>query len=915
MQSIHQPSIESHEEEVRHAAWRASLMAAWGRMWGIASHPILTAMMSFGLFVVALYVINGEMTRHEMDEFRTALSQVDGISLIGAIGATTLAYAALAFNDRVALRMLGKSLPCARTARASIATYALANSLGYSWVTAGTARMRLYRKWGLLPSEIGALSIVTGSAVQIGGLTAAGLGMMIAAPEIALHGPFHSLFWYGLGLILILPSVFWLVYARYGANQAHINDVILYRPPTGQAVVQMGIAVLEWVFAAGVLYILLPDHGGWSFPAFVAVYVLAGLLGALSGAPGGLGVFEAAILTLAPITQNTPGAAVGLVVYRLIYTFIPLIIGTIILGLDHAAPAARPAAKAARQIGSSLGARLSARLGMTLGEATLELSPRILATLVFSAGLVLLSSVATPALSARMQEIDAWNLRAISDLSHFAASIVGVLLLVVAAGLWRKIAAAWGGAIILLTIGIVFSLAKGLDWEEASILSVILILTLPCGAAFNRKSALGANVLSPAWIAALAGAVAAAGWLALFAYRNVEFRAELWWDFVRDPDAGRSLRALTAACLLTLFVAVWALFTPWRERLKRSTDPADIVRAQTILNKAENPRADANLAFLGDKHFFYSSSGSSFVMYRARGNRWIIYGDPVGLASERHDLIATVKEAAEQAGARPIYYAISREVVPDFAEYGYVVRKIGETAIVDLETFSLVGKSAQNLRTSRNKMARDGVEFSMIPASDTHAYLDEMEPISKAWLSAHRGREKTFSLGSFDRTYLARFPTAIARDASGTMIAFASLWTTPDSQEIAIDLMRHHPDAPHGVMDYLFVEIALWAQKQGYSRFDLAMAPLSGLDDRKGLPFLVRLGAIVFEESEELYGFVGLRRFKDKFNPVWKPLYLCAPPDVMLPAALVDVAVLTSGGLRAMFKGPRQASTKNNSHC
>jgi phosphatidylglycerol lysyltransferase len=133
------------------------------------------------------------------------------------------------------------------------------------------------------------------------------------------------------------------------------------------------------------------------------------------------------------------------------------------------------------------------------------------------------------------------------------------------------------------------------------------------------------------------------------------------------------------------------------------------------------------------------------------------------------------------------------------------------------------------------------------------------------------------------------------------LIAFANLWTTSDGQEVAVDLMRYGPAAPKGVMDFLFVEIALWAKAEGYQRFDLSMAPLSGLNDEKGAPFLMRFGAIMFEEGEELYGFRGLRNFKDKFNPNWEPLYLCAPPDVLMVGALFNVAILTSGGLRSMF--------------
>jgi phosphatidylglycerol lysyltransferase len=142
----HDPIEQFEEEEARTAAWRTMLGAVWGRARGSLTHPLLTAAISLGVFIVALIFINEEMTRHSPQDLKVAFEAVNPWSLLGAVACVGLAYAALTFNDRFALTMLGKSLPRARTARASIAAYALANSLGYSWVTAGTARLRLYRK-------------------------------------------------------------------------------------------------------------------------------------------------------------------------------------------------------------------------------------------------------------------------------------------------------------------------------------------------------------------------------------------------------------------------------------------------------------------------------------------------------------------------------------------------------------------------------------------------------------------------------------------------------------------------------------------------------------------------------------------------------------------------------------------------
>ena len=79
------------------------------------------------------------------------------------------------------------------------------------------------------------------------------------------------------------------------------------------------------------------------------------------------------------------------------------------------------------------------------------------------------------------------------------------------------------------------------------------------------------------------------------------------------------------------------------------------------------------------------------------------------------------------------------------------------------------------------------------------------------------------------------------------------------------------------------------------------MAPLSGLEDRRTAPVFARVGALVFEEGGAVYGFQGLRAYKAKFDPVWRPVLIAAPPSTPLPLALLDVALLTSGGWRGLL--------------
>jgi len=221
--------------------------------------------------------------------------------------------------------------------------------------------------------------------------------------------------------------------------------------------------------------------------------------------------------------------------------------------------------------------------------------------------------------------------------------------------------------------------------------------------------------------------------------------------------------------------------------------------------------------------------------------------------------------------------------------------------------FSLEGKPKQNLRTAVNRAEREGASFEVLPVGSATAIADELKAVSDAWLDEHNGSEKAFSLGRFDAAYLDLTPLAVVRqtptgeDGQATgearIVAFANLLPgAGEPRDLAIDLMRHLPDAPPGVMDYLFIRAIQWAGQEGFDGFDLGMAPLAGLDDRRLAPVFARVGALVFEEGGALYGFQGLRAYKSKFAPEWRSRFIAAPASTPLALALLDVALLTSGG-------------------
>ncbi len=543
-----------------------------------------------------------------------------------------------------------------------------------------------------------------------------------------------------------------------------------------------------------------------------------------------------------------------------------------------------------------------------LGALLHELTPQIFAVLTFSMGALILASTVTPTFSARLTLLNQIASPLVIDLSHFAASVSGFLLLLLSAGLWRRRRGAYWAALAVLIGGVVFSLLKGLDWEQAIRVTIVAGLLLPCRAAFNRRSRIS-EPLSPGWLILLIAAVAATLWLGFFAYRDVAYADELWWSFLTDRQASGFLRAGAILSILTLVVAVRSLLTAPGSSSHAPAGPQDLVRALTLLEQTPHAMPEAWLAMLGDKALLFSPSGLSVLAYRVRGRRWIAMGEPAGPVEERQDLLWAFAEMADSYGGAAVFYSVSESLLGDLATLGLAVRKVGETAVVPVARFSLEGKAKQNLRTAVNRAEREGASFTVLPPGSASPIADALLDVSDDWLAMHNGSEKAFSLGRFDPAYLDLTPLALVRDGD-RIVAFANLLPgAGPHRTIAVDLMRHRRDAPPGVMDYLFIRAIQWAASEGYSGFDLGMAPLAGLENRRLAPIFARVGALVFEEGGALYGFQGLRGFKAKFAPDWQARFIAAPVGTPLPLALLDVALLTSGGWRGLLGLDRRGKT------
>ena len=667
-------------------------------------------------------------------------------------------------------------------------------------------------------------------------------------------------------------------------------------PSIGLAGAQIALALLDWGVASLVLFVLLPSGHAVEFVPFLGVFVLAQTVGVVSHVPGGLGIFETLmVLALKPLipAQET---VVALLAYRAVYYLVPFVFAVVTLLLMELV---RQRDRVPALIDRTQATFASVSQWVRVLQPLL---PTAIGTSTFLGGVILLFSGATPAAHGRVRMLTTVLPLGLVEFSHFIASIVGVGLLILGWALRRRLDAAWGMTVTLLCVGIVSSMLKGLDYEEATALACVLLVILPARSAFYRKTALTSEPLSPGWITGIVAVIGASVWVGLFAYRHVDYSSQMWWEFAARGNAPRFLRATAGVVGVVMLFGLsrllrHATYTP------AAPSPAEIATVAAIVRSV--PQSTPSLALLGDKSLLYNEAGSAFVMYGVAGRSWIAMGDPVGPHDAGTEAAWRFKLEADAHGARPVFYQVGADRLPLYIDLGLTLLKLGEEAYVPLPEFSLGGADHRWMRRNLNDAEKAGMTFEVVPASAVPALLPALRVISDEWLGTKVAREKGFSLGRFDEAYLAHFPMALVWapcDGGREIVAFANLWCGASGGEISPDLMRRSGHAPRGVMDFLFIQLLLWGQAHGYSTANLGMAPLAGLASptlaRPELaPLWSRAGAFLYGRGESFYNFQGLRAFKSKFSPVWLPRYLASPGGFALPRVLTNVTTLISGGV------------------
>jgi phosphatidylglycerol lysyltransferase len=839
--------------------------------------PFLKPLLILALFAVALRVLQDTLAHYR---YRDVIRYLDALpidQILLAAALTLLGYLVMTGYDTLAFRYIRHPLPYFKIALASFIGYAFNNNAGFSGLVGGSLRYRLYNAWRLTAVEIAKVIAFCTVSFWLGFVLLGGIFFLTTPPDIppSIHIPFASIRL--LGIILLLPAIGYMLWIAIRREPVRIKQWEFELPSAGLFVAQLTTSCLDWIIAASVLYILLPDSLPLTFSRFLGIFLLAQIAGVASNVPGGIGIFEAIILVfLAPFFSAS--AILGaLVAFRVIYYLLPLLVAILLLATHEIVEKREGVAKAWR----------------IFGRWAPGIAPQLLAFTTFIGGAVLLFSGATPTLPGRIGFLRRVVPLPLVELSHFFGSIAGAALLLLARGLQRRLDAAYQLTVVVLGTGILFQIFKGGDFEEAIILGVMLFALVASRRHFYRKASLLNEGFGPGWIAAILLVLISSAWLGFFSYKHVEYSRDLWWHFSFRADAPRFLRASVGVVGLLLLFSIQRLLRPAAEEPDPPTID-EVERAAAVI--ADEKNSQANLALLGDKPLLFSPTGRAFLMYGVEGRSWISMGDPVGADDEKQELIWRFRELCDLHAGWPVFYEVQRQNLHFYLDLGLTLLKIGEEARVKLDDFSLDGGDRKWMRKMLRRVESESCTFEIVDAAPI---VDELRVISDSWLAEKKTREKGFSLGFFAERYVSQCSVAIVKK-DDRIVAFANLWEGA-GEELSVDLMRHLADAPSGVMDFMFVSLILWGQERGYAWFNLGMAPLSGLENRSLGTLWNRVGSLAYRFGENFYNFQGLRQYKEKFDPEWEPMYLASPGGLALPRILTNLAALISGGLRGVI--------------
>jgi hypothetical protein len=369
---------------------------------------------------------------------------------------------------------------------------------------------------------------------------------------------------------------------------------------------------------------------------FLAVYVSSYTAGLAANLPGGIGVFDTAMLLgLAPYV-DAPRVVGAILVFRLYYYIIPLFLaGGLFTGNEVLL---RSRALLLRR--GTQGGVVNARLRWSEPDFAVATATGAVA---LCAGLLLAIGILSP--PPDFSWIDPDYVDYAAEAGQFVPSLMGAGLLVLAVGLSQRVTLAWGATLVMLLIASAFTAAQSFHFWIPAVLILAAIFIAPYRSAFYRHASLFSGPLQPTTAVPLFALIVCVLMLSAFERHVSGLAANSWWEIVLSPSIPNSLRASVALAVIIGLLATWRLIRPGR--VSWLTWGAEERRRYAELGGA--PPVDADGVVWGE-------AGRAAMPFRRIGRVMLALGDPAGAESDRISAIWRLRDLAQQEGLDAAVY-------------------------------------------------------------------------------------------------------------------------------------------------------------------------------------------------------------------------------------------------------------------
>lgn len=640
----------------------------------------LPALLGVALLLGAVYAVQKEFRHLRLEDVAAALEAIPRRALVLAFLWTILSYFVLTFYDRLGTIYAGHKVAYSRVAFASFCAYALSHNLGFSALSGAAVRYRLYAHWGMTPGQIARTVAFCSLTFGLGGMVLGGVILLAEPGAIPFFGDVLSP-WVlrAIGLALWGVVIGYVSLARV-VGTLRVFGHAIELPGLRMALLQVLLATVDVAITASIFYALLPDAHGpgavLSFPVFLGIYVASYTAGLAANLPGGIGVFDTAILFGLERYMPAPEILGAIVVFRLYYYIIPLFLaGTLFAGNELLLR------------GSALvrwaGAARSTQALARWSEPDFAVAAATGA--VALSGIMLLGvGVVAPRPDFSWLDPDYADLA--TQAGQYIPSLIGAGLVVLAIGLSHRVNLAWGATLVLLVAGAAYGAAQGGRLWIPGVLLLTILLIAPFRACFYRHARLLAGPLEPSNAIALLSLVVCLLALAGFRQHLRLLPNNAWWKVVVSHEVPNSLRVAVALTVALALVAIWRLVRPGRV----VWHPWDAEARLRLARLGPLPPTGADGVVWGEAE-------RAGIAFRRCGRVLLGLGDPAGAAADQVSAIWRLRDLAQQEGLDPAIWRAGPGLLKVYGDIGLTALPLGPDGLPLLETPADTPAAAQYL--------------------------------------------------------------------------------------------------------------------------------------------------------------------------------------------------------------------------